>query len=273
MDIGVTVRLMGGAATRETLGACAQRAEAAGFDAVWLPDHVAIPPDDAEGSGGRYLDILASLAWLAGRTQHIGLGSGVLVLPYRPALATAKWIATIQELSDGRLRLGVGVGWMDAEFRAVGAERRRRGRDSDDILSFLHACFDANDDVVRANDQPFLFRPHPPRPPILVGGAGAHALERAARFGDGWMPMSADPAQLAGPIRELTERFAEAGRGSPQVVVLGALPRGEVQAGIDLLSGLTDVGVTGFVHGTRYETADQFAQRIEPAAEVLAAIG
>lgn len=272
MDIGVTIRLMGESGNRDTLGTCAQLAEDAGFDALWLPDHVAIPPDDAEGSGGRYLDILASLAWLAARTDRIGLGTGVLVLPYRPALATAKWVATIQELSEGRLRLGVGVGWMEAEFRAVGTDRRHRGRESDAILGFLRDCFEAEDDVVHANGQPFLFRPHPPRPPILVGGAAPHALERAARFGEGWMPMTGDPAKLAAPIRELTERFAEAGRGAPQVVVIGSIPRGESGAGVELLSELAEVGVTGFVQGTRYATAEQFAQQIEPAAEVLAAM-
>ena len=86
------------------------------------------------------------------------------------------------------------------------------------------------------------------------------------------MPMSADPAKLAAPIRELTERFAEAGRGAPQVVVIGSIPRGESGAGVELLSELAEVGVTGFVQGTRYATAEQFAQQIEPAAEVLAAM-
>ena len=92
----------------------------------------------------------------------------MLILPYRPALPTAKAIATVQELSGGRLRLGVGVGWMEAEFRALGVPRARRGRDTDETLAFLKRCFEA--DVVRANEQDFLFLPRPPRPPIYVGG-------------------------------------------------------------------------------------------------------
>src|SRR5207245_7134965 len=95
--------------------------------AVGVVDHIAIPPYDAEGSDGRYLDPLATLAFLAGVTTRVGLGTAVLVLPYRPALPTAKWIATVQELSGGRLNLGVGVGWMAAEFRALGVDLRRRG--------------------------------------------------------------------------------------------------------------------------------------------------
>src|SRR5262249_59689855 len=117
---------------------------------------------------GRYLDPLATLAYLAGVTTRVGLGTAVLVLPYRAALPTAKWAATIQELSNGRLLLGVGVGWMAAEFRALGIDHRRRGRITDETLTVLDACF--ADDVVHANGQPFLFKPRPARPPLFIGG-------------------------------------------------------------------------------------------------------
>lgn len=83
--------------------------------------------------------------------------------------------------------------------------------------------------------------------------------------------MSADPGRLAAPIRELTDRFAASERGKPQVVVIGAIPRGESQAGIDLLAGLEEIGVTGFIQGTRYATEREFAEQIEPAAEILSA--
>ena len=114
MQFGIALRLMGTAANASVLRESARRAEEAGLDALWVPDHIAIPPDDAEGSGGRYLDPLTSLAWLASATERMRIGTAVLVLPYRPPLPTAKAIATIQELSGGRLELGVGVGWMDA---------------------------------------------------------------------------------------------------------------------------------------------------------------
>src|SRR5579862_6317704 len=134
MQLGLYVRNMGPQSTREGIVACARAAEDAGIDDLWVADHIAIPPDDAEGSDGRYLDPLATLAYLAAVTQRIRLGVGVLVLPYRPPLATAKWIATIQELSAGRLLLGVGAGWMEAEFRALGVRRAERGRITDATL-------------------------------------------------------------------------------------------------------------------------------------------
>src|SRR5512140_2888627 len=121
VKLGAYLRNMGPQSTRATLRACARAAEDGGLDDLWVADHVAIPPDDAAGSDGRYLDPLATLAFLAGATDRIGLGTGVLVLPYRPPLATAKWVATIQELSGERLLLGVGVGGMAAEPSAGGA--------------------------------------------------------------------------------------------------------------------------------------------------------
>src|SRR5947208_10070627 len=152
MEVGVVLRNMGPQSTRETLLAGAGAVDAVPAIAdLWVTDHIAIPPDDAEGSDGRYLDPLATLAYLAGVTTRVGLGTAVLVLPYRPALPTAKWIATVQELSGGRLSLGVGVGWMAAEFRALGVDLRRRGALSDETLAFLDRCFAA--DVVEANGQ------------------------------------------------------------------------------------------------------------------------
>src|SRR5690606_21863311 len=105
----------------------------------------------------------------------------------RPAFATAKWVAAIAELSGGRLRFGVGAGWMEPEFRALGVDFRRRGRITDETLAFLDRCFAA--DVVEANGQPFLFKPRPPRPPLFIGGSPPHAFRRVVAHAAGWMPI------------------------------------------------------------------------------------
>src|SRR5262245_48891033 len=133
---------MGPGSDRDTLLAGARAADELSATAdVGVTDRIAMPPADAEGSGGRYLDPLATLAVVAGATRRIGLGAAVLVVPYRPALPTAKWVATVQELSGERLRLGVGVGWMTAAFPPVRVDHRRRGRPTDDTLAFLVRCF------------------------------------------------------------------------------------------------------------------------------------
>lgn len=263
MKLGVSIRLMGAAATREIVAECARAADAAGLDDLWVPDHIAIPPDDAEGSGGRYLDPLASLAWLAGITEHIGLGTGVLILPYRAPLPTAKWIATIQELSGGRMRLGVGIGWMKAEFKALGVPRSGRGRIADATLDLLHRCFAAEDDVVVEHEQPFLFRPRPARPPIFIGGAGDHALARTIRHGDGWMPMIGDPGRLADEIRRLHEMAEQAGRPAPEVVSFGAIATDDPGRGAEQLRALSRIGVTRVVAGRRYDDVREFRRLVD----------
>ncbi|HXJ36043.1 MAG TPA: TIGR03619 family F420-dependent LLM class oxidoreductase [Candidatus Eisenbacteria bacterium] len=272
MKLGLYLRNMGPQSTRETILACARAAEAAGIDDLWVADHIAIPPDEAEGSGGRYLDPLATLAFLAAATTRIGLGTGVLVLPYRPPLATAKWVASIQELSGGRLRLGVGAGWMEAEFRAVGVARKERGRVTDATLAFLRRCFDA--DEVESNGQRFLFLPRPPRPPIFVGGAPPHAFRRAVELGDGWMPNGgSDPVALRPAIEQLHELAAKSGRPRPEVVMVTTLPLGEPARAADVVHELADIGVTRVVHGLRYPDAAAFARAAEALATHVATKG
>ena len=263
MKLGLYLRNMGPQSTLSTIVACARAAEAASIDDLWVADHIAIPPDQAEGSDGRYLDPLATLAFLAGVTKTIGLGAGVLVIPYRPALPTAKWVATIQELSAGRLQLGVGAGWMAEEFRALGVPRERRVRITDETLEFLGRCFAG--DEVEQNGQKFLFRPRPARPPIFVGGTPPHALRRAAKFADGWMPTGADPAKLAPAIRELRDLFAAAGKPEPEIIALTQLR--DVADLADRARALTDVGVTRLVLAWRYANEDEFRKVAETIAE------
>ncbi len=267
MRFGFALRLMGASAKAEVLLASAKSAEAARLDTIWVPDHIAIPPDETSGSDGRYLDPLASLAWLAAATERIRLGTGVLILPYRPPLPTAKVIATIQELSGGRLELGIGVGWMEAEFRAVGVARADRGRITDETLDFLHAAFDAENDEMVSHGQRFVFRPRPAKPRIWIGGAGHHALARTLRSGDGWIAMGDDPERLAKPIGELRGLFEEAGRGSPEVAVFGALGHRSGQEDLDRLAALEESGVTEFIQGARYDDLAGFEHSLEGLVE------
>ena len=267
MKLGVTLRNMGVQSSLSTLLECAQVAEASGFESLWITDHIAIPPDDSEGSGGRYLDPLVTLAFLAGAVSRIKLGTGVLILPYRPPLPTAKQIATLQELSAERLLLGVGIGWMDAEFQALGLDVKRRGRDSDALLEFLHRCFD--DDLVSAHGQEFLFKPRPTRPPIYIGGRAPHALERAARFGDGWLPMGGDPERLASDLVDYTRLCEEAGREPGKVSVMRGLPVEDVTQCNELLDAYRALGVERIVCAVRYDDASQYQSQLERLSAFL----
>jgi len=263
--VGISIRNMGVQSTPAIVGAAARAADEAGFESLWITDHIAIPPDDAEGSGGRYLDPLGTLGWLAGQTSRIKLGTGVLILPYRPPLPTAKLLATVQELSGERVVLGVGIGWMRAEFNAVGQNLRKRVSTSEATLRFLHECFD--NDVVTANDQQFLFKPRPARPPFLIGGAAPHAVDRALRLGDGWMPMGR-LEKLREPIRDYRAR-AEALGQTPEVVTFAPLNPADPGALRAALEAHAEAGATRLVTSTRYEQGDELLRYIDAVANVL----
>ena len=266
METGVTIRNMGTESSAELVLACARAAEARGIESLWITDHVAIPPDDAEGSGGRYLDTLTTLAWLGGATERIRLGSGVLILPYRPMLPTARQVATLQELTAGRLLLGVGAGWMEAEFRALGVERRRRGRITDDTLKFFNACF--ADDEVELNGQPFLFKPRPPKPPILVGGAPPHALRRAAELADGWIPMARNPRDIVQGVGQYRKLTQELGRPRGNVTVLTSLPLDEPDKARALLDGYRSLEVDRVIAGLGYSDIGGYEKQLEALTDI-----
>jgi probable F420-dependent oxidoreductase len=261
VKLGISIRNMGPQSTRRIISDCALRADQLGLDSLWVTEHIAIPPDDAEGSGGRYLDPLITLSYLAAITSRIKLGTGALILPYRQSLTTAKLVATLQELAEGRLLLGVGIGWMLSEFRALGLNMHKRVSDSEAVLEFLHQAFD--NDVVELNDQQFLFRPRPNKPPILVGGAAPHAIERAVKYGDGWLPMQLSPEQLK-PLTELYRQQAQdVGKPDPQVVAFTTLPTNDKNQCQDIIGEYRDAGATGLVHSQRYEEAEELTSAME----------
>ncbi len=267
MKFGVAIRNMGPVSNRATIRACARTAEQAGFDALFVSDHLCIPPDQTEGSGGRYLDVLATLAFIAGATEKIRLGVSVLVVPYRPAVLTAKQVATIQELSGERMILGVGVGWMKPEFAAMGAEFRQRGAITDETLSVIHHLFSA--DVPGAYDGPlvkfpsFVFLPRPMRPPIWVGGNSPAAMNRALKFGDGWHPMLPAP-ELKAKVEELNTRARGAGRDAPEIVVRRGLKLDDIAAARAKVAAEKEAGATYFILDLgRYPNEQAFGKSVE----------
>ncbi|MFN3232996.1 MAG: TIGR03619 family F420-dependent LLM class oxidoreductase [Alphaproteobacteria bacterium] len=264
IPIGITLRNMGTQSTPELLAHCAAKAEAAGLHSIWVVDHIAIPPDDAEGSGGRYLDPLATLAWLGAQTRKIMLGTAILVLPYRPALPTAKWIATLQELTGERLILGTGIGWMKPEFDALGVPLKDRAKISEETLQFLNDAF-AND-VVTANGQDFLFKPRPKKPPILIGGDHPHATDRAVRLCDGWFPMRNDPAKLAPQINAYKDAAAAAGKPASVTTFARVDDPDDFR---DKVKALEDAGVDMLVASVPYDTADEFSAGLQTMMDAL----
>jgi probable F420-dependent oxidoreductase len=266
MKYGIAIRNMGPQSTRHTIRACARHAENLGFDALFVSDHLCIPPDDTEGSGGRYLDVLATLAYIAGATDRIRLGISVLVVPYRPAVLTAKQVATIQELSGERMILGIGVGWMKREFEALGVDKRMRGRVTNETLRiirhlFSHAAEGYRGDLV--SFPAFVFLPRPECPPLWIGGNGDPALARVVEFGDGWHPMlSADKLKPALPA--LKQKLAAAGRSNVDIVVRRGMKFDDLPAAKARLHAESDAGATYFILDLgRYPSEKEFAHQSE----------
>jgi probable F420-dependent oxidoreductase len=242
--IGVTLPTSGGAADPGALGALAQTAEDLGYDSVWISDHVVVPatiastyPYAADGRFGTsatqaYLEPLTSLGYLAGVTRRVRLGVAVLVLPYRHPLLTAKMVTTLDNLSGGRIDLGVGVGWMREEFEALGQPTyAERGAATDEQLQIFKTVW--TQDIAGFDGRFYPFAPvgalpHPlqkPYPPIWVGGHSRPALRRTARYADGWLPIvgrpGADlpPDAFAGLVQQLRQEIERAGRDPASVKV------------------------------------------------------
>jgi probable F420-dependent oxidoreductase len=244
MKVGVFLPVSGRASSRKTLMEAAQQAEALGYDSVWSADRIIIPweikttyPYSKEATfivppDRPFFEPLTCLAFLAGCTQNIQLGMSVMVLPYRHPLYWAKIATTIDQLSDGRLIMGVGVGWMEEEFAALGAPFKERGLVSDEQLRLLDKLW--NDVHVTFHGQYYrfddiAFSPKPfqkPRIPIWVGGEGKLAQRRAGVYGDAWFPyfVRITPKELAAGFDHVRNAAREAGRNSDNITFACCLP-------------------------------------------------
>lgn len=218
MRFGLNLPNFGAEATPAALGAWASRAEEVGFHLLMVSDHIALVPEVQRGFAAPFYDPFATLAWLAGTTRSIELGTTVTVLPYRHPLQTARLAASIDRLSDGRLILGVAAGWSRQEFETLGVSFHRRGRITSDYLAAIKALWSA--EVASFESPSVTFQdvhtaPRParvPHPPIWVGGQSPAALRRAAEFGDAWHPQSVPLRWIESSALPHLERLADAAR-------------------------------------------------------------
>ncbi|HLZ58075.1 MAG TPA: LLM class F420-dependent oxidoreductase [Ktedonosporobacter sp.] len=242
MQFGVFLPISGRATGPDTLMQAARSAEAQGFDAIWSADRVVtpwqintsypysenhefiVPPDRP------FLDSLTCLAFLAGCTEKITLGISVLVLPYRHPLYWARVATSIERLSQGRLIMGVGVGWMEEEFAALGVSFKDRGRMTDEQLQIIERLW--TDEHVNFEGQFYRFQdlafyPKPAQPiPIWVGGEGIAAQKRAAKYGDAWFPyfVTITSAELKTAYEQVQRLTAQLGRDPAQVQLATCRP-------------------------------------------------
>ena len=231
------IQLAGGAAVsqRASLKKVAAAAEALDFDSVLIGDHIVIPkkitspwPYD-EYVGGKtpyavytdmvWFDPFDTMAFLAAVTERVRLGISVVIVPYRHPFDVARRVATIDVLSGGRLVLGVGVGWLEDEFRLLGIPFAKRGARTREYVAMMQELWTqdaprfSGDFVELHEDVNVLPRPiQKPHPPIWVGGESTPALRRAVAFGNGWHCGLVLPERIPGLLDRIRGLMDEAGR-------------------------------------------------------------
>ena len=223
-------------ANRGLLSRAAMKAESTGFSSIWVNDHIAVPDrlekTDAGDRQSQYLDrrnqdIIESLVligYLSALTSKIAIGTSVFGLPLRNPVVAAKQLGSLDHLSDSRLLLGVGLGWMREEYEILNVPFKTRGRRVDEWLDVLKSLW--SDDVASFAGEFFAFRDAVMRPrpaegaiPIWIGGRTEAGARRAARIGDAWHPSHFTVEELRNWIPTLRTYCAEAGRPEDQVEV------------------------------------------------------
>jgi probable F420-dependent oxidoreductase len=270
MHLGVMPMLTGrGAADPELVAGLARLVEELGCESLWTVEHVVLPDDYGsrypyDGSGRMSLvpgdDVPDPLHWLtfaAAHTSRIRLGTAMLILPLHNPLVLAKRLATVDVLSGGRLIAGIGVGWLREEYDAVGVPFESRGRRADDYLGALRALWTQwpasyHGEFVHFENVHSEPRPH--RIPVVIGGHGAAAIRRAARFGDGLYPLGVDVTEVVPRLRAECERI---GRDPAEIEVTARAP-GKPEA----VRALAEAGVTRVVMGVRLANLDEAREKI-----------
>jgi len=232
MRYGVAIPHANAFATPEAIRTMAGAVEDLGFDSLWVSDHIIVP----EGSSyiPEFMDEpLATLAFLAAETRRVDIGVSVLIVPYRDPVFTAKFLSTVDYLSNGRLILGVGVGWLVEEFQALGVPFEERGPRTDEYLRVFRNLWETDTSSFQGRWKQYTDMRMFPKAaesrhgtiPIWVGGNGAPSIRRAAELGDGWHPINLSPVQFAGLVEEYRRECQRFGR-TPGPTCLRHMPRG-----------------------------------------------
>lgn len=241
---GFSLQGRGALADRDTITSVAVRADALGYDSIWVTDRLLIPVTTSAvypyaqsgtfpiGPDEPWLEPLTALTYLAGVTRRITIGTSVLVIPYRHPVITAKALATLDYLCGGRVILGAGAGWLPEEFGIAGAPFEQRGAMTLEYLRVMKAIWTGSRVAFEGRfvhiPESGGVRPHPvqrPHIPIWIGGHSDAALRRVVEIGDGWHPLGLrppvrlDPAEMTERIKTLRALAAGAGRNPHDITI------------------------------------------------------
>jgi probable F420-dependent oxidoreductase len=297
MQLGVWIPNCRHLATPPIIRGAAMRAEQLGYDSVWVSDHVIVPNANVERIGACIYDPLVTLSVIAGATSRVRLGTTVLIVPYRHPVVTAKMVSSLDALSEGRVILGIGAGWLAEESAVLGAHFAERGAMTDEYLAAMRELWTSAAPSFDGKYTQFgalAFEPKPvqkPHPPIWVGGHARASLRRAVAIGAAWHPINLPLAEIQAARIELSRLSAERGRAAPPAITLrndvrvlrrgeaapaplhgGRVLAGEPDALADQINALHSAGVEHLVleflspdSADLYEQMSLFTQHVRPA--------
>lgn len=266
LRIGAKLPSSGAGAHDVPLRSLARKAEEAGFDSLWVSDHVVMPrhvssryPFSRDGTMSwqpeePWYDALVSMATAAAVTHRVEIGVGVLIVPMRNPLILAKQIASLDALSGGRVTLGAGAGWLEEEFRALNAPFEERGSRLDEWIEIMRDCWSGTPQFegyrhYHVSDQVLSYPTPAHRVPVLIGGMSPAALRRVARLGDGWFALqhaeAIDVSVLNAGLEAIENEAQLAGRAAPKRLAI-RMP-GSTSTIARHISVLADAGVTDLV--------------------------
>ena len=252
-------------------------AEAAGLESLWTGEHVVLPDPQAPPSPAKpatpFLDPSVALAAIAARTKTIRLGTGIIILPQRNPVELAKELASLDQVSGGRLIFGLGAGYLEPEFRALGANYAERGAVTDEAIDVLRALW--TQEKPRFAGRYYAFsgidahpRPHQrPHPPIVVGGMSRAAARRAVARGDGWYGFLTSPELTAKSLAWIREAQDEGlrpqGQGPLEISVTPPPPLGP-----DLVKQYAELGVHRIIGLSPARDVDGMLRFVDELAEL-----
>jgi probable F420-dependent oxidoreductase len=292
VKFGIHLPQWGAGASREGVLDVARSVEASGLDSVWVGDHVVVPAEYSsvypyrtagtpfEPEDG-FLDALTVLAAVAGATERVQIGTSVLVAPLRHPLALAKTVATLDILSNGRVILGVGSGWLREEFDALNVDFESRGKQYDEcvqILKMLWRSGRASFAGKHFNFEEVYCEPRPVQPqgpPVWMGGTSRVALKRVGHIGDGWIAVGSRPDQISAGKKILDQCALDASRDEQEIsIAVSSGISDDDERAIERLLILQAAGVDHVILSVFSQSplelcrlVERFASKIKPVVE------
>jgi probable F420-dependent oxidoreductase len=243
MQFGFCLPNFGGTVSPNKMVESGVLAEELGFDSIWSTDHIIVPKENIDPYGN-LVEALASLSYVAAKTERVKLGTSIIVLTQRNPILVAKQAAAIDILSNGRLILGVGAGWLKGEFDFLGENFQDRGRRYDESIRLMRAIW--TEDEINFSGEFYRLKnavslPRPKRTiPLLIAGRSKAAITRAANLGDGWHPVGITPIQLEDGAKKIRRKNRKAVISARLMIELGKNDGKYVSA-----SGETQVSLAG----------------------------